>query len=296
MKRLKMRPNAVGPGSSKHPYCYPWLGWRLTRAQWAATLTVLAVGAGLICLYRVYLRSNDVAPDSSAGYSFAVAGTLLLLLTGAGYVLRKRLRRHWPGRLNTMLTWHMAGGLLGLLLIVLHAAGNFNPRTGTYALYGLIGVVVSGIVGRVLDRLCPRLAANAALQAMAASGEEHLARLERESGALADGESPHRSAPRRSGAHGTPWDLAYYHLDPEIDEIPALLGQGHRGFSLAAPPAHLDRSVIMRQAATFRAALDREQFFLTLIRVWRHLHLLISLVALGLLLWHLAYAASLLLR
>jgi len=295
--------------------------WRLSRAQWMAMLVGLAVGGGLAWLYRLYLQSSDVAPDSATGYGFAIAGTLVLLLVGGSYAARKRFGRRRPGRLHALLAWHMVGGLIGLALILMHAAGNFNPRTGTYALYGLIGVVVSGVMGRALDRLCPHLAAHAALQALAAGGEERLDALE---GAHTGVRYP---AARQPVPRGLPWDLAYYDLDPEIAEIAALLGQGSGGEILAldgsrrrsaaprgpgtpgAPrpvvalpsratsPETLCSPVasdVVRQATGWSAALGREQCCIDLVRVWRRLHTLISLVALGLVLWHLEYAATLL--
>ena len=291
---------------------YPWLALRLSRAQWTAAWMALAAGVGLAYLYTVYLSRSDVSPDSIYGYGFAIMGTLLLLLVGAGYALRKRLGRRWPGRLHTFLAWHMVGGLLGLVLILMHAAGNFNPRTGTYALYGLIGVVISGVIGRVLDRLSPRLAAGAALQALSATGEDRLDDLEEELAAIAQDAHTRRQVAQERGLQGIPWDLAYYDLDPEVDQIPTLLQQGLRTDSgrilnlkqlsgpLAVPraqrgvPRRQSTDALARQAASIQRVLGREQFYLQLVRVWRRLHLLISLAALGLLLWHLEYAATLL--
>jgi hypothetical protein len=291
---------------------YPWLGLRFSGAQWTAALVSMAAGVGLAYLYIEYLHTNDVSPDSMYGYGFAIAGTALLLLVGAGYALRKRLGRRWPGRLHTVLAWHMAGGLLGLALIFLHAAGNFNPRSGTYALYGLIGVVVSGVIGRVLDRFSPRLAARAALQALTAAGEDRLDNLAEEMEAIADDARARRQALQEPATRGTPWDLAYYDLDPEIEEIPTLLSQGVRGetgpildLKQISGPLYMRRSqqpaanrqstgALARQAKDIQRALGREQFYLQLVRVWRRLHTLISLVALGLLIWHLEYAATLL--
>ena len=290
---------------------YPWLTLRLSRAQWTAVVLSTATGVGLAYLYTLYLRSKDVAPDSIYGYGFAIIGTALLVLVGAGYALRKRLGRRWAGRLHTYLAWHMAGGLLGLVLILMHATGNFNPRSGTYALYGLIGVVISGVIGRVLDRLSPRLAAKAALQALSANGEERLDDLEEELAAIAQDTHARRRALQEQASRGAPWDLAYYDLDPEIEEIPALL-QGLRAengqildinqisgrmAALRQQPAFARRQstdALARQAAGIQRALNREQFYLHLVRVWRRLHTLISLAALGLLLWHLEYAATLL--
>ena len=250
------------------------------------------------------------------GYGFAIAGTALLLLVGAGYPLRKRIGRRWPGRLHTIMAWHIAGGMLGLLLILMHAAGNFNPRSGTYALWGLIGIVISGLIGRVLDRFSPRLATGAALKALGASGEERLDDLEQELVVMAGNQHLRRAAGQEQEAQGTPWDLAYYDLDPEVEDIPALLSQGVRGDTgpildlsqisgplVAQPSRPMPRlgdarrqttSAVMRQATAIQRAMGREKFYLSLIRVWRRVHILVSLVALGLLIWHIEYAVTLL--
>jgi hypothetical protein len=278
-------------------------------------LVALLTGVGLAYLYTMYLRSNDASPDSIYGYGFAIAGTTLLLLVGVGYALRKRTGHRKPGRLHAFLAWHMAGGILGLVLILMHANGHFNPRTGTYALYGLIGLVVSGVIGRVLDRLSPRWAAQAALQALSATGEERLDDLEEELAAIAQDAQTRRESLQEQGARGAPWDLAYYDLDPEVDDIPRLLHRGLRGESgpilnlkrlsgplvvprsqQAAAPRRQSTDALARQAIDIQRAMSREQFYLQLVRVWRKLHTLISLVTLGLVLWHLEFAATLLLN
>jgi hypothetical protein len=179
------------------------------RPQLTAAVAMLCAGAVLAYVYTVwYPRTGDVAPDSVYGYGFAIAGTGLLLATGLGYTVRKRWRHHWAGRMHTLLAWHMAGALLGLVLILMHAAGNFNARSGTFALYGLLGLIVSGMIGQALDRVCPWLEGRAAMQ----------------------------------------------------------------------------------------GAMRREQLYLQLMHTWRHVHILLSLVFLGLLVWHLIYAATLLMH
>ena len=325
MKKSRQTPSTPTPGprgagsphNSERPR-YPLLGQGFSRAQWSSALIALAAGIGLAYLYIRSSQSTDFSPDSTYGYGFAIAGTSLLLLVGLGYPLRKRLGRRWPGRLHTFLAWHMTGGLLGLLLILMHAAGNFNPRSGTYALYGLIGIVISGFIGRAIDRLAPRKAAKAALEALSASGEERLDDLEQELDALADDVRAQQEALSQPESQGTPWDLAYYDLDPELAEIPSLLSQGVRSDTspildltqisapLVAQPSQRLRRLsvaerrqstgeVARQASELQRALAREQFYLSLVRVWRRVHTLVSLVALGLLLWHLEYAATLLL-
>ena len=91
-------------------------GW--FRGQWLVALVGVLLGGGLAYAYVAYWRSGDVSPDSRYGYLFAIAGTILLALTGIGYTLRKRLWRGRLGLLHTALSWHIVGGLLGLAFIL----------------------------------------------------------------------------------------------------------------------------------------------------------------------------------
>lgn len=278
---------------------YSLLRWRTSRAQKAVGRVALVVALGLAYLYYVwYQRSGDVSPDSIYGYGFAIVGTLLLLIVGIGYIMRKRRRRQWIRRLHTVLAWHVWGGLLGLLLIVMHAAGNFNPRSGTYALYGLIALIVSGIIGRVLDRVAPLLAARAALRVLTTSGEERLDDLERQLRAKRGPERHRRAESSPPRASGVPWDIGYYDLDPEIETIPTLVGLGADRAPAAHAASHRSLSLreVKREVRAIESAMGSEEFFIQLVRVWRHLHILISLAFLGLLIWHLVYAAQLLMN
>lgn len=269
-------------------------GW--SRNQWAAALVGLALGGALAYGYMTYLRAGDVSPDSQYGYIFAILGTLLLIIVGAGYVLRKRLWRGRFGLLHTALSWHVVGGILALALILAHSAGNFHPRTGSYALYSLIALVVSGIIGKQLDKIAPRLAARAALKTLTADGEERLDALV--------GTLPHKRQRRRErsrpiseqtrqAASSAPWDLAYYDLSAPPEQIPALLHQQHSGRGRPAAPT--TEGALASEAVTIRQQMGMEQLCLHLIRAWRYLHTALSVVTLALILWHLEFAATLLL-
>jgi hypothetical protein len=276
---------------------YPLLGGYATRAQRTAALAGVAMGIVLALLYVHYLRSDDVAPDSIYGLGFAIAGTTLLLLVGLGLMIRKRLRRHWAGRLHTLLAWHMVGGVLGLALILMHAAGNFNPRSGTYALYGVIAAVVSGGVGRALDRVCPRMAAASALATLGPDGEERIELLEQRLTAPAIPTVSRRPVAQsaRHGNHAAPWDLAYHNLDPATRAVPILLGRraGAPGAQPAEPGLPTVRRHVRREATALQRTLGGEQFFLQLVRIWRRVHMALCVVALGLLIWHIVYAVTL---
>ncbi len=269
-------------------------GW--SRSQWAAALVGLALGGALAFGYVSYLLGGDVSPDSRTGYIFAILGTLLLIIVGAGYVLRKRLWRGRFGLLHTALAWHVVGGILALALILAHSAGNFHPRTGSYALYSLIALVVSGIIGKQLDKIAPRLAARAALKTLTADGEERLDALVT---TLTWKRQRHRERSRpishqtRQAASSAPWDLAYYDLSAPPEQIPALLHQQHSGHSRAASPAM--EGALASEAVAIRQQMGMERLCLHLIRVWRYLHTALSVVTLALILWHLEFAATLLL-
>lgn len=269
-------------------------GW--SRSQWAAALVGLALGGALVYSYVTYLREGDVSPDSRTGYIFAILGTLLLVIVGAGYVLRKRFWRGRFGLLHTALAWHVVGGILALALILAHSAGNFHPRTGSYALYSLIALVVSGIIGKQLDRIAPRLAARAALNTLTADGEERLDALV---GALTRKRQRRREWSRpirqqtRQTASSAPWDLAYYDLSAPPEEIPALLHRQHSGHARSASPTV--EGALASEAVAIRQEIGMERLCLYLIHVWRYLHTALSVVTLALILWHLEFAATLLL-
>ncbi|MGZ3581242.1 MAG: hypothetical protein ACXWP6_00690 [Ktedonobacterales bacterium] len=275
-------------------------GW--SRSQWRAVLAGLVVATGMAFAYVYYVSfGRDVSPDSLYGYAFAIAGTLLLVAVGVGYTVRKRVRGARRGLLHTALSFHIVGGILALGLIMMHAVGNFHPRTGTYALVSLIALVVSGIIGKQLDRVAPRIIAKSALKTVTGDGEE---RLESLMSALDATRHQHRERRKTTNSHvgagdatastaaSIPWDLAYYDLSVAPSEIPSLLGHSTNG-GAHRPPSE---TALAAQSGVIGQAIGVERLFQRLIRVWRLLHTLLSILTLVLILWHLEYAATLLLN
>lgn len=126
-----------------------WLWRHLPLVVLLTMLTALALADG------AYVRwGDDVSPDSAVGLVSATAGTALLLAGWIGYVLRRTLALR--GRLQTWQAWHMVAGVLALGLILMHAAGNTNARTGSYALAATLALAFSGGVGRLVDRYAIR--------------------------------------------------------------------------------------------------------------------------------------------
>ncbi len=140
---------------------YPWLFFYVTKTwllSLCVTFIIVAVAGGFYLWYSQF--GNDIAPDSTIGLIFASAGTLCFILAAMLYLQHRRSQQRKAGQLNASLHWHIFLAMLSLALLLMHSFGNLNARTGTYALYGLIALVVSGFVGRLMDRIMPRLIAS----------------------------------------------------------------------------------------------------------------------------------------
>lgn len=289
----------------------------------------IVIGGG-IAFYIWYSRnSNDASPDSIAGYGYAIVGTLFIVLAGILFSLRRRSHKGRAiGQLHASLQWHMCFAVAGLVFLFLHSFGNFNARTGTYALYGMIALAISGVVGRALDRLMPRFIAGEVHKALTAQGEDRVESIsdkiraivihntEDIQGFKSAGEKKTASTSLISLSGGplsnhfpfeyqnqplhTPWDLAYISLEATPQELSREEGQYRfipdKKSELTRPGALMPGAQEhISQLREVERAMQREQFYRYVIRYWRAVHFLLVLVTLGLTSWHLVYAAQLLL-
>jgi hypothetical protein len=93
---------------------------------------------------------NGLTPESGVGYWLGIVGSSLMLLLLL-YPLRKRLRFLRP--LGTVALWfrtHMVFGVVGPVLILLHANFKFGSINSNMALAAMLVVAISGVVGRYL--------------------------------------------------------------------------------------------------------------------------------------------------
>ncbi len=301
---------------------YSWL-YRATAQNSGVRVLVTILVIGLAAAFFAwYSRSgDDAAPDSLVGLVYAVIGTLLLLLTATMYSLRRRSHRQRVlGGLRASLGWHMCFALMGLAFLGMHSFGELNPRTGTYALYGLIALVISGLVGRVLDRLLPRLIAGEAHQALTAQGDDRIETISEKLQAIVvhntqgirgfaapqnKGNSlvpspPGRAMTWRDQTLHTPWDLAYISLDETPQELSQATDQfrslSDKHSRVLRPGALMPGTQEqMGELDEVQHAMQRELFYRYIIRYWRTFHILLSLVTLGLVIWHIVYALQLML-
>lgn len=298
-------------------------------------VTILILGAG-IAFYAWYSRTSpDASPDSIAGYGFAILGTLFAIMAGVLFSRRRRQPKKRVGQLHASLQWHMCFAVIALVFLFLHSFGNFNPRTGTYALYGMIALAVSGFIGKMLDRLVPRLIAGEANRALTMEGEDRIESISDKIEAIVEHNSATISGFNPAGQVGqsgqpgqpsrarslvslsggplsnhfpfeyqnqplhTPWDLAYISLEATPQELSREAGQYRfipdKKSELTRPGALLPGAQEhISELREVERAMQREQFYRYIIRYWRRVHVTLVIVTLGLTIWHIVYAAELL--
>jgi hypothetical protein len=291
---------------------YPWFFLDLSLS-WAITFlfTLAMIGLSIVLFIAYGHLSNDPTPDSLAGYAYAIAGTLFMLLAALGYSRRRRSRKRSVGQLNGLLHWHISFGIIAIVLLFLHSFGNFNPRTGTYALYGMIALVISGVVGRFLDRVIPKLTAQAVKRALTEQGEDRVDLHTRtiESIVSYNKQELHSLKPQKRDKQATAneakktltttWDLAYISLEETPQEVKQ--NEGHYRFvpdhqSELGKPETLMPGIRkhLEELRSVQSALQREEYYRAIIRYWRVGHVALAVLTVGLTLWHLEYAATLL--
>jgi len=290
----------------------------------------LGIAVGVVFFVWYIQHSNDVSPDSIAGYTYAIIGTLFLLLAAVLYSLKRRSHnKRTVGQLHKTLNWHICFGVLGLVFLFLHSFGNFNPRTGTYALYGMIALALSGVIGRFLDRLVPRLITSEVHKALNVMGEDRIETISQTLQAIVVHNTqdlhsfavvPREKSPdaskslvslsgpvssdfsfiHKDQALQTPWDLAYISLDATPQELS--LEANHYRFipdkksELVRPGALMPGAQEhISELQKVEQAMQRELFYRYVIRYWRKFHILLALLTFALTLWHLIYAGQLLL-
>ena len=139
----------------------------------------LLISILLYCVILVWylVASHTVSIVGPFNQPFRLFGIIafVLVLSTAGYSLRRRFMRGLPGRVQDWLWMHTWLGITALLIAFLHE--NFlrifhdycsdlncliQSDGGTSALYALLLLVVSGIIGRIIDVALTRVIAHEA--------------------------------------------------------------------------------------------------------------------------------------
>lgn len=124
---------------------------RFRYLKWAIVLT-------LICVFGyIHYEPVDLPNGGSLmGYALGVVAALMIVVLMA-FGIRKRAYRSQLGTVQGWLSAHVYFGLALAIIATLHTGFQFGWNVHTLA-YGLMMVVIiSGIIGVVLYRICPQL-------------------------------------------------------------------------------------------------------------------------------------------
>lgn len=253
---------------------------------------VFAAAGVLSVLVFAWLARNGLEPGSSVGMGFGVAAAVMLLV-----VMLYSVRRSVPsvrslGPARPYLEIHLYGGLLFLLLVLMHTgfglpSGGLNITLWLVAIW----VVASGLLGLALQAWVPRLLeAETSMEAHA----ERIPELVAEVRGRAD------QAARDGGRRVE----AFYHreLAPEMAAPPpgpgVLLARGRSLRRRDREFTHLERMVDaeaapaleeLRRLYRTKLDLDLHHTLQRTLRVWLYLHLPLGIVLLALFGLHLFF-------
>lgn len=246
----------------------------------------LACSLIALAIVIIIARTTSAYPDPSVDpfREFGIVAFAMVLLVTA-YTLRRRFVRRLPGKVQNWLWLHIWCGIVSVIIVCIHEnwqnvtqefsfmSSRFTEAAyGTTALYALILLVLSGIIGRLLDFWQARIIAAEADSnntGIARSVEERLHELSLASERLSAGKSApfkHYCAQILSGHESL------------LQQAPAL------------PPNEISdfqrvRSVL-GEYARLSVSLQRQRRARLIIRVWRYIHIPLACAALLVISYH----------
>lgn len=123
---------------------------KVFRGAWRLAIAVLV---GLLIFLAWLVRVGELyEANSDFAYYIGLIGGLLMLSLLL-YPLRKRIRAF--ERLGAMESWfrfHMVAGIVGPLLVLFHSTFRTGSLNGAAALYAMLLVAISGVIGRFIYR------------------------------------------------------------------------------------------------------------------------------------------------
>ena len=261
--------------------------WRVPRskASWQWLLLCLLLYGAIFAWYLSAIHTQPFAgPFAEPLRTFGIVAFVLVLGT-ASYSLRRRFVRGLPGKAQDWLWMHTWIGVTSLLIAFLHE--NYThifhdyctdlscftqAEGGTSALFALLLLVVSGIVGRFLDRTQTHIIAQEANTngvGIIKTVEESLLELEYTIERLCAGKS------EQFKQYAAPV-LEYQRRLPSM--MPVISADEQKDFQKLQDT--LGRYLRLRQS------LQRQRRAVHTIRIWRSVHIVLACVALLIILFH----------
>ena len=258
---------------------------RGSALKWLLLLNALIICGWVYAFYRVAIATQAYpGPYNDPFREFGIVAYGLVLLVTA-YTLRRHFIRKLPGRVQDWLWLHVWFGMSSVLIACMHE--NFQNIThnfsflqsrfteanfGTTALYALILLVLTGMVGRVLDIWQARLIASEAASngvGITRSIEEKLFELELEVERLSAG---------KSAAFKQYCEEALHMKGEPLSQVPALHAREMADFQRAY--------TILSKRRQLEHSLQRQKRAQLVIRTWRYIHVPLACAALVVISYH----------
>jgi cytochrome b561 len=254
-------------------------------ARWLWLALSLSLYALIFALYLVAVKTQAFpGPFNEPLLGFGIIAFLLVLSTGA-YSLRRRFARSLPGKAQAWLWMHTWIGIAALLIALLHenfahVLNNYcqnlscftNAYWGTSALLALALLVITGIVGRLLDSWqAHSIARDASANGVgiARAIEERILELEYAVERLSAGKSePFKAYCLQAINAGVSFNAL----------VPQLEAREIADFQRAAET--------LRTRQQFELSLQRQQRARLIIRIWRYIHITLAWLALLVITFH----------
>ena len=261
--------------------------WRVPRskASWQWLLLSILLYGVIFAWYLSAIHTQSFpGPSAEPLRTFGIIAFVLVLAT-ASYSLRRRFVRGLPGKVQDWLWMHTWIGITALLIAFLHEnyAHIFHDyctdlscftqaEGGTSALFALLFLVVSGLVGRFLDRRQTHIIAQEANTngvGITKAAEERLLELEYTIERLCAGKSE------------------------QFKQYATSILEHQRQLSARMPAISADEQKdlqklqdILGQYISLRQSLHRQKRAVHTIRVWRSVHIVLACAALIIILFH----------
>jgi predicted ferric reductase len=267
---------------------------RLMRRVWKAPISAafwlwLAVSiilyAGIYAWYLFALRAQPFAGPALDPLRFFGIIAFVMVLGTAAYSLRRRFVRSLPGMARNWLWMHTWIGIASLLIAFLHEnyayilhdyCSNLSCFSQSYfgpsALFALLFLVISGIVGRILDlwqaRIIARDASTNGVGIMQAL-EERIRELE-------------YTVERLSAGKSEPFKQYCWQALERVDTLPTipagLVKQEQADFQ------RVQQTLV--DYARLVASLQRQKRARLIFRTWRYVHITLAVIALLIITYH----------
>jgi hypothetical protein len=258
-----------------------------SRAWWLWLLSCILLYAIILAWYFHTIQTQPFAgPFTDPLRLFGIIA-FCLVLGAASYTLRRRFSRSLPGKVQDWLWMHMWVGITAVLIALLHEnfahilhdfCQNASCFTGSYAgtsaLFALILLVVSGIVGRLLDiRQAHIISQDASTNGVgiARAIEERILELELTVERLCAGKS------ERFQAYCT--QALEHGLSSASIDVQASIPAKERADFQRAQDTLLTRARLLQ-------SLQRQKRARTIISTWRSIHMVLATLAVLVILYH----------